>query len=96
MRSGTESQRVRAQPANGPWCRFQHPRPFVIDAKLRVNRAVREPQSLNRAFGAIQNAVVYFVREARGGHVEGLFKIRPFERVRLVENPENSQLSTRK
>ena len=60
-----------------------------------MNRAVREPQSLNRAFGAIQNAVVYFVREARGGHVEGLFKIRPFERVRFVENPENSELSTR-
>ena len=90
-----ESKRVRAQTADGPRRRFQHPRPFFIDAKLSVHWAVREPQSLNRAFGAIQNAVVYFVREARGGHVEGLFKIRPFERVRFVEYPENSELSPR-
>ena len=69
--------------------------PFVIDAKLRVNRAVREAQSLNRALGAIQEAVVHFVRQARGRHVNGLFKIRPFERVRFVEHPENSQLSAR-
>src|SRR5579862_6170104 len=89
----TESQRARAQTANGTRRRFEHPRAFVIDPKLRVNRAVREAQRLHGAFGAIQETIVRFIRQARGRHVKGLFKIRPFERVRLVKDAENSQFS---
>ena len=88
---GTETQRSRAESADGTRRDFEDPRAGVVDAKFCVNRPVREAEGANGGRGAIAKPGLLRCGESRRRDVDCFLEIGAFERIGLVEEGENAE-----
>ncbi len=86
-----KSQGPGAKTADRPRRNLQGPHAILVDAKLRVDWAVRQTQSSYRISRAFLDGTLHGVGEPRRRDVDRLFKVWAFERIGLIEDRQHAQ-----
>src|SRR5262249_58101545 len=74
-------------------CHLNDPRSLVVDSELGVNGTSHEAHRLTSCFGGRSYDRLSLARKPRRRDVDGLFKERTVERVRLVEDRQHLEPS---
>src|SRR5436309_16080671 len=88
-----KAQGARAQAADRAGRHFDNPYTVLVESQFCVNGTLSQSDGSSGRGHATRDLPLMGSRMPRGGDVNGLFKERPFERVRLVENGQNPKLS---
>ena len=88
-----EPQGARAKPPDRPRRHLDQPGSGLVDAQLRMNRPVPQAERQGAVRGDLRDPLLHLSAEPRRSHIDRLLKVGPFERVRLVEQGEDCQLT---